>query len=127
MPIFETSEQLFTYISELFEEIATLPEAQEALKTLTLCVRFHYTMPDCVITLTAANGEYTISQDVSVDVTPDVELSMTGDIAHKFWTGELNVMGAITTREIGIAGSLGKIMRLTPLIKVAIRHNKERS
>ncbi len=127
MPKFETSEQLYTYISELFEEIATLPEAQEALKTLTLCVRFHYTMPDCVMTLTAANGEFAISQDVSVDVTPDVELSMTGDVAHKFWTGELNVMGAITTREIGIAGSLGKIMRLTPLIKVAIRHNKERS
>ncbi len=127
MTKFETSEQLFTYISELFEEIATLPEAQEALKTLTLCVRFHYTMPDCVMTLTAANGEYTISQDVSVDVTPDVELSMTGDVAHKFWAGELNVIGAITTREIGIVGSLGKIMRLTPLIKVAIRHNKERN
>lgn len=127
MAIFETSEQLYRYISKLFEEIATLPEAQEALKTLTLCVRFHYTMPDCVITLNIANGEYTISQDVSTDVTPDVELSMTGDVAHKFWIGELNVMGAITTREIEIAGSLGKIMRLTPLIKVAIRHNKNRN
>ncbi len=127
MAIFETSDQLYSYISELFEEIATLPEAQEALKTLALCVRFHYTMPDCVMTLTAANGEYTISQDVSSDVKPDVELSMTGDVAHKFWTGELNVMGAITTREIGIAGSLGKIMRLTPLIKVAIHHNKDRT
>ena len=127
MAIFETSDQLYSYISELFEEIATLPEAQEALKTLALCVRFHYTMPDCVLTLTAANGKYTISQDVSSDVTPDVELSMTGDVAHKFWTGELNVMGAITTREIGIAGSLGKIMRLTPLIKVAIHHNKDRN
>ena len=127
MAIFETSEQLYSYISELFEEIATLPEAQEALKTLTLCVRFHYTMPDCVLTLTAANGEYTISRDVSNDVKPDVELSMTGDVAHKFWTGELNVMGAITTQEIGIAGSLGKIMRLTPLIKVAIHHNKDRN
>lgn len=124
MTIFETSEQLYSYISELFEEIATLPEAQEALKTLTLCVRFHYTMPDCVMTLIIANGGYTISQDANTDVTPDVELSMTGDVAHRFWTGELNVMGAITTREIGIAGSLGKIMRLTPLIKIAIRHNK---
>ena len=127
MAIFETSDQLYSYINELFEEIATLPEAQEALKTLSLCVRFRYTMPDCVMTLTAAKGEYTISQDVSSDVTPDVEFSMTGDVAHKFWTGELNVMGAITTREIGISGSFGKIMRLTPLIKVAIRHNKERN
>jgi len=127
MAIFETSEQLYSYISELFDEIATLPEAQEALETLSLCVRFNYTMPDCVMTLTVANGEYTISSEPCVDVTPDVELTMTGDVAHKFWKGELNVMGAIATHEIGINGSLGKIMRLTPLIKVAIRHNKERS
>lgn len=126
MAIFETSDQLYSYISDLFEEIATLPEAQEALKSLNLSVQFNYSMPDCVMTLTAANGEYTISRDTCFDVTPDVELTMTGDVAHKFWTGELNVMGAITTREIGIAGSLGKIMRLTPLIKAAIRHNKER-
>ncbi len=126
MAIFETPDQLYCYISELFEEIATLPEAQETIKSLTLCVRFNYTMPDCVITLTAANGEYTIARDVCSDAAPDVELTMTGDVAYKFWTGELNVMGAITTREIGIAGSLGKIMRLTPLIKVAISHNKGR-
>ncbi len=127
MAIFETSEQLFRYINELFEEIATLPEAQEAIKSLTLCVRFNYTIPDCVMTLTVVNGGYEISRDVCDDVTPDVELTMTGDVAHKFWTGELNVMGAITSREIDIAGSLGKIMRLTPLIKAAIRHNIERN
>lgn len=126
MAIFETSEQLYSYISELFEEIATLPEVQEALKSLTLCVRFNYTIPDCVMTLTASDGEYSISCDADDGTVPDVELTMTGDVAHKFWSGELNVMGAITTREIGISGSLGKIMRLTPIIKAAIRYNKER-
>ncbi len=126
MAIFETSEQLYSYISELFEGIAALPEAQEVLESLTLSVRFNYTMPDCVMTLIVSDGEYTISHNANDNTTPDVELSMTGDVAHKFWTGELNVMGAITTREIGISGSLGKIMRLTPIIKAAIRYNKER-
>ncbi len=132
MAIFETSEQLYSYISELFEELAALPEVQEALESLKLCVRFNHTMPDCVMTLTISDGTYTISNTGTIshnandDPTPDVELTMTGDVAHKFWTGELNVMGAITTREIGISGSLGKIMRLSPLIKAAIRHNKKR-
>ncbi len=132
MAIFETSEQLYSYISELFEELAALPEVQEALESLKLCVRFNHTMPDCVMTLTISDGTYTISHtgtishNASENTTPDVELTMTGDVAHKFWTGELNVMGAITTREIGISGSLGKIMRLSPLIKAAIRHNKKR-
>ena len=126
MAIFETSEQLYSYMSELFEELTALPEVRETLESLALSVRFNYTMPDCVMTLTILDGEYTISRDAGDNTTPDVELSMTGDVAYKFWTGELNVMGAITTREIGIVGSLGKIMRLSPLIKAAIRHNKKR-
>ena len=127
MTLFETPDQLYDYISELFDEISSLPEAQQALKTINLCVKFNYTDPDCEIILNVADGVYTISRELPPDVTPDVELSMSGDIAHQLWTGELNVMGAITTREIGINGSLGKIMRLTPLIKTAIRHNKNRS
>ena len=126
MAIFEASDQLYSYISELFEEIATLPEARASLKSLTLSVRFNYTAPDCTMTLTAANGEYTIARGACEDLDPDVELTMTGDVAYKFWTGELNVMGAITTREIGIIGSLGKVMRLAPLIKMAVRYNCER-
>ena len=126
MAIFETPDQLYNYISELFEEIATLPEAKAALKSLTLNVQFNYSAPDCEMTLTAADGEYSIARGTCDDTTPDVELTMTGDIAYKFWTGELNVMGAITTREIGVAGSLGKVMRLAPLIKTAVRYNRER-
>ena len=126
MAIFETSDQLYSYISELFEEIATLPEAKEALNSLTLNVQFNYSAPDCEMTLTAANGEYSIASGTCDETTPDVELTMTGDVAYKFWTGELNVMGAITTREIGVVGSLGKVMRLAPLIKTAVRYNRER-
>ncbi len=126
MAIFEAPDQLYSYISELFEEIATLPEVQEALKSLTLSVRFNYTQPDCTMTLTAAKGEYTIARGTCEGDDPDVELTMTGDTAYKFWTDELNVMGAIMTREIGIIGSLGKVMRLEPLIKTAVRYNRER-
>lgn len=78
------------------------------------------------MTLTAANGEYRIIRGVCDATAPDVELTMTGDVAHRFWTGELNVMGAITTREIGVIGSLGKVMRLAPLIKTAVRYNRDR-
>ena len=46
MAIFETSEQLYGYINELFAEIATLPEARVALKTVKLSVQFNYTAPD---------------------------------------------------------------------------------
>lgn len=126
MAIFETPDHLYGYISDLFSELAALPAAEEALKSLTLNVRFIYSAPDCEMTLTAAQGEYTLSWGGPAASPPDVELTMTGDTAYKFWTGELNVMGAITTREIGVTGSLGKVMRLAPLIKTAVRYNRER-
>ncbi len=124
MTRFENPQQLYTEIGGLFERIATEPEVQEALKSLRLCVRFHYTEPDATMTLTAADGAYAIVCG-PCDAIPDVELTMTGNVAHRFWMGELNVMAAITQREIGVSGSLGKIMRLTPLIKQAIRYNRE--
>ena len=128
MALFETSDQLYRYISELFEELATLPEAQAVLQSLTLRVRFNYTEPDCTMMLTAAEGDWTLTREICEDMTdPDVELAMTGDVARKFWTGQLNVMGAITTREIGVIGSLGKVMRLAPLIKTAVRYNRDRA
>ncbi len=126
MAIFESSDQLYSYIGELFAEVATLPEIQEGLKALKLSVRFTYSQPDCTMTLTASNGKYTIDCGICEDIDPDVELTMTGDVAYRFWTGELNVMGALTTREIGIIGSLGKVMQLAPLIKTTVRYNRER-
>lgn len=121
---FETPQQLYTELGGLFERIVAEPEVQEALKSLRLCVRFHYTEPDATMTLSAADGQYTIVCG-HCDAIPDVALTMTGNVAHRFWMGELNVMEAITKRDIGVNGSLGKIMRLTPLIKSAIRYNRD--
>lgn len=126
MAIFQTSDQLYDYISELFAELVKLPEAAEALKSLALKVEFNHSDPECQITLRVANGAYTLTRGICSESPPDVALTMTGDTAYNFWTGDLNVMGAITTREIGIAGSLGKVMRLAPLIKAAVRYNRER-
>jgi predicted nucleotidyltransferase len=46
---------------------------------------------------------------------------MSGDVAHYFWMGEINVMQAITKQQIVASGPLGKIMKLVPLIKAAIK------
>lgn len=126
MAVFKTPEQLYGYISKLFAEVSTLPEVREALGSAPLHVRFNYTVPDCTLTLTVAEGRYYLDSGTSDNVLPDVELTMTGDVAYRFWTGELNVMRAITTREIGVIGSVGKVMRLAPLIKTVVRYNQRR-
>ena len=118
MPIFETAEALYTCIGGLFERMKS--QAQSQLASLKLTVRFNYTQPEASITLVVHDGEGSIYYG-ECDEKPDVELAMTGDIAHHFWLGKINVMGAIAKRQIVPTGSLSKIMVLAPLIKTAIQ------
>ena len=120
MPVFGTAEELYTCIGGLFERMKSQAQVQQELTSLKLTVRFAYTEPEASITLVAHNGEGVIHYG-ECDEKPDVELAMTGDIAHHFWMGEVNVMGAITKRQIVPTGSLSKIMALTPLIKAGIQ------
>ena len=120
MPVFETAEELYGCIGGLFERLKSQTQMQQELASLKLTVRFAYTEPEASITLVAHDGEGIIHCG-ECNEKPDVELAMTGDIAHHFWMGEVNVMGAITKRQIVPTGSLSKIMALTPLIKAGIR------
>lgn len=120
MPVFETADALYTCIGGLFERMESQMQVQQVIASLKLTVRFTYTEPEASITLVAHSGESIIYYG-ECNEHPDVELAMTGDIAHHFWMGEINVMGAITKRQIVPTGSLSKIMALTPLIKAGIQ------
>ena len=120
MPIFETADELYACIGGLFEQLKSQTQVQKELASLNLTVRFNHTEPTSSITLIAYEGKNTIHYG-ECDEKPDVELAMTGDIAHYFWMGKINVMSAITKRQIVPTGSLSKIMALTPLIKAGIK------
>jgi hypothetical protein len=120
MPVFETTDQLYTCIGGLFDRMKSHPQTQDVLKTLELTVRFAFTNPAASMTLVVRSGEQAIHHG-EYDEKPDVELAMTGDVAHHFWMGEINVMEAITKRQIVPIGSLSKIMMLVPVIKAAIK------
>lgn len=120
MPVFETADELYTCVGGLFERLRSQAQVQRELASMKLTVRFAYTEPEASITLVARDGEQIIHYG-ECDEKPDVELAMTGDIAHHFWMGEINVMGAITKRQIVPTGSLSKIMALTPLVKAGIQ------
>jgi len=120
MSIFATADELYACIGGFLESMKSHPQTQSLLESLHLTVRFVFSEPEAAMTLIARGREQSITYGPS-DLTPDVALEMTGDVAHQFWRGELNVMGAITKRQIVPTGSLSKMMMLTPLIKAAIR------
>ena len=119
MAVFDSSEKLYNCFCGLFELMERHPQTQAFLKGMELTVTFAHTKPEASITLITRGGEQSIHCG-ECNASPDIQLAMTGDIAHNFWMGKINVMRAITTQQIALVGSLSKILALKPLIKAAI-------
>ena len=130
MPVFESADKLYRCLGGFFELMGNHPETQRLLQTAELTIRFYFTDPEASITLVTRGGEQSVHYG-DCHEPPDVQLSMSGDVAHRFWLGEVNVMSAILTRQIVADGPLDKIMELKPLIKAAMeiypRHFEEYS
>ena len=120
MPVFEKPEQLYGCIGGLLNKMGADPLVLAELQSLKLKVKFTFHDPESSIFLTVENGAHSIYYG-ETNQKPDIELAMSGDIAHYFWMGEVNVMQAITKQQIIASGSLGKIMKLVPLIKASIK------
>ena len=120
MSVFETPDQLYGCVGGLLNKMGADPIALAELQSLKLKVKFIFHEPESSIFLTVEDGTHSIYYGETCQK-PDIELAMSGDVAHYFWMGEVNVMQAITKQQIVASGPLGKIMKLVPLIKVAIK------
>ena len=120
MPVFETADQLCTCFGGLLERMQSQLEIQHGLESLDLTIRFTFTDPAASLSLIMNRGEQSIFYG-ECEHKPDLELAMTGDVAHRFWMGEINVMEAIAKRQIVFNGSLSKMLKFSPLIKAAIK------
>ncbi|MDX1386052.1 MAG: hypothetical protein R3257_00575, partial [bacterium] len=46
-------------------------------------------------------------------------MTMKADVAHRFWFGKVNLIAALTRREMVAKGPIPKILKLLPAIKPA--------
>jgi hypothetical protein len=44
---------------------------------------------------------------------------MDADVAHRFWLGQLNLIKALSSKDIKSSGSIPKLLKLLPVIKPA--------
>jgi 2-oxoisovalerate dehydrogenase E1 component len=118
MPVFRDTSHLYQVLGALFERVAAEPAIASRLLEGNLIVRFRFTDPEAVVTidLRRAPVTYTFGQS---DLKPDVEMIQSGDTAHQFWLGRLNVARAIATRKVVSRGSVPKALALLPAVKPA--------
>ena len=116
MGLFKDSETFEKMLGGFFNLMADTPVIADKLLASKLIVRFRYSDPDVVIVVDCSGD--------SVDVRPGdretkeiVDMSMSADIAHKFWFGKVNLMAALTRKQMIAKGPIPKILKLLPAIK----------
>jgi pyruvate/2-oxoglutarate/acetoin dehydrogenase E1 component/TPP-dependent pyruvate/acetoin dehydrogenase alpha subunit len=118
MSVFRDTDHLYQVLRALFERVAAEPAIANRLLEGNLVVRFRFTDPEGVVTvdLRRAPVKYAFGES---DLQPDVEMIQSGDTAHQFWLGRLNVARAIATRKVVSRGSVPKALALLPAVKPA--------
>jgi hypothetical protein len=95
------------------------PQIGGPLRDSRLCVRFEYAQPTAVLTIDARGEEVQIVQGAAFTGEPEVTMSMSADFAHAFWHGRVNLVSALTRRQVTARGNVPKTLRLLPILKPA--------
>jgi hypothetical protein len=115
MAFFRDSDEVCTYIGQMFEQFVAEPEYATVLRESGLVVRMGYTDPDCVLVVDFGNRKVFYGAAADSATTPNVDMLMTSDDAHLFWLGKLNFPNAMARRQVRMGGSTAKAMKLLPL------------
>jgi hypothetical protein len=118
MGVFESAEKFEEVLCGFFGMVADISTIADKLLASKLIIRFRYTDPDLVV-LVDCSGDRMDIRPGDTETRAEVEMSMSADIAHKFWFGKVNLMAALTRRQMVAKGPIPKILKLLPAVKPA--------
>ncbi|MBI3097602.1 MAG: hypothetical protein HYY93_05055 [Planctomycetes bacterium] len=124
MPVYRDAEHLYECIGGLFDILKKDPVVGPKLAGAKFILQLTYTEPEAQITVDCLNppaepGVFVTWKRGPSPTPPLVELLMKGDIAHKFWLGRLNLLVALTMKQMVAKGPITKVLSLLPIIKPA--------
>jgi alcohol dehydrogenase len=117
--VFPDSETLYRVLGGFFERLKTDPQIGGPLKDSRLCVQFAFENPAATITIDARGDAVQICRGVEFDGQPEVTMTMSADFAHAFWHGRVNLVSALTRRQVIAKGNVPKTLKLLPILKPA--------
>jgi putative sterol carrier protein len=115
MPVFKDAADVNAHIGEIFREAVSDPELGPKFAESGVVLKIHYTEPTCTMTADFANSKVYFDDDSAP--TPNVEMFMKADVAHRFWLGKVNIAAALAKGEMRAKGPIPKILKMVPLAK----------
>lgn len=122
MAVFKSSEQFYACVGELMDRAKTDPNVGGKIAKSGIVIQFQYTEPEAMTTINAKDkptqpGAYIDVFHGNCNLKPDVVMSMKADVSHAFWHGKVNLLAAITKKQILLQGPLPKIIKLLPAVE----------
>ncbi len=117
--VFPDSETLYRVLGGFFERLKVDPQIGGPLKNARLCVQFAFENPTATMTIDARGEEVRIYRGAEFSGEPEVTMRMSADFAHAFWHGQVNLVSALTRRQVVAKGNVPKTLKLLPILKPA--------
>jgi hypothetical protein len=122
MPIFKDSQQFYECVGELMDRARCDPTVGPKIAKSGIIIQFRYTDPEAVTTVngkekpTQPNGYVDVIHG-PCSLKPDVTMTMKADTSHAFWHGKVNLITALSKKEIVANGPIPKILKLLPAVQ----------
>ncbi len=123
MAYFKDEAELHHILGMLYDRVKINPAVAPRIREGKIVIQFRYTEPTGIATINAAapptqpGAFYDVFWGDDTGLKPDVQMSMKADIAHQFWHGKVNLMMALTRRQIIAKGPIPKILKLLPAVE----------
>jgi len=118
--IFKDDTALYDILGTYFLKVQADPKLFAPLKDSKLKIRFNYTSPDASIALDGSTDDKSkqiLRGEAARAFNPEVEFTLSADMSHYFWHGQVNLMQALARKEVLPKGNLARAMRLLPLLE----------
>ena len=108
--------EVYRYIGGVLGAAMVDPDLGPQFAASGVVLKLNYKNPEAVIVVDFPSGKLFTGDDCA-GVTPDIEMFMAVDVAHKFWLGRLNASAALAKGQARAKGSVPKLLKLVGLCK----------
>jgi hypothetical protein len=122
MGVFRDAEHFYECVGELMDRAKKDPIVGPKIAKSGLIIQFQYSDPQAMTTVNAKDkpsqpGAYVDVIHGPCTLKPDITMSMKADIAHAFWHGKVNLLAALSKKDIVAKGPIPKILKLLPAVE----------
>jgi hypothetical protein len=120
MAVFESDEQLYTVLQEVFDRLAARPGELDSFTHSNLVIRMNFTEPQAEVLLDGRQPPL----EVFYGPRPgraNMEFTMPADLLHRIWLGQESTSQAFFSGRIKTKGNFMKAMQLVDLFRAAER------